>query len=189
MTTTLNKFSLDLRNFMDDVKIMQRGKFYLTPLQYDHVEEICFNLPLEGLRDIYSLGYDSPKEAILEMMESSEAYVVKSKDGPILCVTGLAFDSTIELPQFFCIFTNEVKKNLRLLVIGSRMIIGFFDKTHPWLCMSILSDFPIMLNWAASLGFEAVGISERRDHKYVEFVRCNPMEKSVSHKLSRPVMH
>ena len=178
MTTTLNKFSLDLRNFMDDVKIMQRGKFYLTPLQYDHVEEICFNLPPEGLRDIYSLGYDSPKEAILEIMES-----------PILCVTGLAFDSTIELPQFFCMFTNEVKKNLRLLVIGSRMIIGFFDKTHPWLCMSILSDFPIMLNWAASLGFEAVGISERRDHKYVEFVRCNPMEKSVSHKLSRPVMH
>ena len=132
---------------------------------------------------------DVPKEAILEMMEISEVYVVKSKDGPILCVTGLAFDSTIELPQFFCVFTNEVKKNLRLLVIGSRMIIGFFDKTHPWLCMSILSDFPIMLNWAASLGFEAVGISERRDHKYVEFVRCNPIEKSVSHKLSRPVMH
>tara|TARA_R110000772_G_scaffold54324_1_gene124056 strand:+ start:6264 stop:6788 length:525 start_codon:yes stop_codon:yes gene_type:complete len=174
---------------MDDLKVMQRGKFYLTPLQYNHVEEICSNLPPEGLHDIYCLGYDSPKEAILEMMENSEVYIVKSKDGPILCVTGLVFDNTIEWPQFFCIFTNEVKENLRLLVIGSRMVIRFFDKTHPQLCMSISSDFPIMLNWAASLGFEAVGFSEATDCKYIDFVRCNPIGKSVSHKSSRPVMH
>ena len=189
MTTTLSKYSPGLRNFMDDVKIMRRGKFYLTPLQYNHVDEICANLPPEGLYDIHCLGYDNPKEAILEMMEVSEAYVVKSKDGPILCVTGLFFDVTVELPQFFCIFTNEIKENLRLLVVGSRMIMGFFDKNHPRLCMCILSEFPTMLNWASSLGFEPIGISEQRNHKYIEFVRCNPMEKDVSDKLSRPVMH
>ena len=189
MTTTLSKYSLGLRNFMDDIKIMQRGKFYLTPLQYSHIEEICSNLPPEGLHDIKSLGYDTPKEALLEMMQISESYVVKSDGGPILCVTGLAFDVTIELPQFFCMFTNEIKKNLRLLIIGSHMIMGLFDQTHPRLCMSILSDFPLMLNWAASLGFEPVGVSEHYNCKYIEFVRCNPMEKDVSDKLSRPVMH
>ena len=189
MTTTLSKYSLGLRNFMDDIKIIQRGKFYLTPLLHSHVDEICSNLPPEGLYDLYCLGYDSPKEAILEMMHVSESYIVKSEGGPILCVTGVLFDTTIELPQFFCVFTNEVKKNLRLLIIGSRMIIRFFDRTYPRLCMSILSEFPIMLNWASSLGFEPVGTFEQRDHKYIEFVRCNPIENNVSPRTSRPVMH
>ena len=174
---------------MVEAKIIKRGKYYLTPLLHSHVNEICSNLPPEGLYDFHCLGYDDPREAILEMMEVSEVYVVKSEDGPILCLTGLAFDIDIELPQFFCVFTNEVKKNLRLLIIGSRMIIEFFDKAHPKLCMSILSEFPIMINWATSLGFEPVGFSEVLGHKYVEFVRCSHVEKNVSPKSSRPVMH
>jgi hypothetical protein len=55
--------------------------------------------------------------------------------------------------------------------------------------MTILADYEFMIDWAAWLGFEAVGMSQNGFNKYVEFVRCNPNKSNVYNLTSRPVTH
>jgi hypothetical protein len=45
------------------------------------------------------------------------------------------------------------------------------------------------LDWAAWLGFEAIGVTEFNSNHYVDFVRCISPQKSAYSETSRPVMH
>lgn len=174
---------------MDEVKVLKRGKNYVTPFSEAHIEELCVSLAPESKYELRCLGYHSTKEALMEMLSNAECYVAKSDGGPILAVGGVFFDHTAETPQFFTMFTVEVKENFTALARTSKMFVNFFDQTQPSMSLSILSEFELMLDWAAWLNFEAVGISEHNGHSYVEFVRCNPKQKNVSDNPSRPVMH
>ena len=89
----------------------------------------------------------------------------------------------------FAMFSNNIKKSFVAAARGSKMVVDFFDKTQPMMTMTILESNELILNWAVWLGFDPVGFVEQKNCKYVEFVRCNPKQKDVSHKPSRPVMH
>ena len=51
-------------------------------------------------------------------------------------------------------------------------MVNFLEKLYPMMTMMIDMEYEAMLNWAAWLGFEAVGISTTSSAQYVEFVRC-----------------
>ena len=180
---------LGLKSFMDELKVISRGKYYLTPFSEAHIDELCASLSPESRYELRCLGYSSIKEALIEMMNESESYVAKSEGGPILCVSGLFYDHSADDPQMFAMFTDGAKESFHMMARGSKMLTNFFDQTHPSMSMYILDKFPIMLNWAAWLGFQPVGLAIHNNNNYVEFVRCNPREKNVSHEGSRPVMH
>ena len=174
---------------MDEVEVLKRGKYYVTSLSEAHIDELCASLAPESHYELRCLGYETTREALMKMFCDADCYVAKSKGGPILAVGGIFFDSTADNSKFFTMFTVEVKENFTTLARTSRMFVNFFDQTQPSMSMSILSEFNVMLDWAAWLGFEPVGINEYRGHAYVQFVRCNPKHKNVSDKPSRPVMH
>ncbi len=69
------------------------------------------------------------------------------------------------------------------------MLVNFFDQSHAGLSMTVNGDFEFILDWAAWLDFEAVGVATMGPHKYVDFVRCNPNGKNVYDGTSRPVVH
>ena len=94
-----------------------------------------------------------------------------------------------EPPQLFALFTKHITKNFKGLARGSKMLISFLDQSYPDLSMQIAKEYESMLNWAVWLGFEPVGFSDWKNITYVDFVRCNPTQNCVSHKLSRPVIH
>ncbi len=189
MMISLSKCSRGSRNCMDDIKVVTRGNYYLTPFNQDHIPEVLNTLTKESRYDLKCLGYTDVSEAMDSVIDESECYVAKSNNGPIICISGLFFAEDWESPQMFALFTNHAKKNFHVMARGSKMVVDFFDLSYPSMSMSILDEFSIMLNWAAWLGFEPVGFSQHLNNNYVEFVRCNPKEKNVSHKLSRPVMH
>lgn len=172
---------------MDEIKIMERGSYYLTPFQEDHVYEFIHVIHPENVRELYKLGHTNVIDALKEMTEMSEVYLVRDGKGEIVFVGGLFFDE--DTPQMFAMFSSKLKDNFTVLARGSKMLINFFDKSYPMLSMTIQADYESMLNWAAWLGFEPVGISDYKNAQYVEFVRCNPAKNYVSHETSRPVMH
>lgn len=174
---------------MDEIKIVKRGKYYLTPFLEEHIDELCDSLSPESRFELRCLGYEGVREALNEIIHESESYVAKTKNGPIICISGLIFDKSSDCPQMFAMFTKDVKKSFHTMARGSTMLINFFDQTYPMLNMSILDKFSFMLDWASWLGFEPVSHIEYQGNGYVEFVRCNPMKKNVSNKSSRPVMH
>ena len=176
-----------IKNFMDEIKIMERGSYYLTPFQEDHVYEFIHVIHPENVRELYKLGHTNVIDALKEMTEMSEVYLVRDGKGEIVFVGGLFFDE--DTPQMFAMFSSKLKDNFTVLARGSKMLINFFDKSYPMLSMTIQADYEAMLNWAAWLGFEPVGISDYKNAQYVEFVRCNPAKNYVSHETSRPVMH
>jgi len=187
MTIGLIKLMRGIRNFMDEIKIMQRGSYYLTPFNEDHVYEFVHVIHPENVREIYKLGHTSVIDALKEMTEMSEVYLVRDGQGEIVFVGGLLFDQKI--PQMFAMFSSKLKSNFTVLARGSKMLINFFDQSYPSLSMTIQADYEAMLNWAAWLGFEPVCTAEYKNTQYVEFVRCNPVKNYVSHETSRPVMH
>lgn len=174
---------------MDEIRVVKRGKCYLTPFTEAHIDELCASLSPESQYELECLGYSSVREALLEVLDQAEAYVAKTEGGPILCISGLFFDASAESPQLFAMFTNAVKENFHLMARGSRLVISFFDQTHSSMSMTILDKFTLMIDWAEWLGFEEVGSFQYNNNCYVEFVRCNLIEKNVSHGESRPVMH
>ena len=47
-----------------EVKILKRGKFYLTPFTSDHIDEVAANLSQENIRELKILGHLDIKQAI-----------------------------------------------------------------------------------------------------------------------------
>lgn len=173
----------------DEVKIMSRGGAYLTPMKEHHIAELMDVLSKENKRELVLLGYQDIGTALQDMYDSSEVYIVRNKDNDLVFAGGLWHDANEEWPQMFAMFSYKVRENFNLLARGSKMLVNFFDQTQHGMSMTILSEYEFMLDWAAWLGFEAVGISANGPSKYVEFVRCNPNKTNVYNSASRPVTH
>ena len=181
---------MDSRNYIqDEVKIMSRGGAYLTPMKEHHIAELMDVLSKENRRELVLLGYEDIGNALQDMYNSSEVYIVRNKDNDLVFAGGLWHDANEEWPQMFAMFSYKVRENFKLLARGSKMLVNFFDQTQHGMSMTILSEYEFMLDWAAWLGFEAVGISANGPSKYVEFVRCNPNKTNVYNSSSRPVTH
>ena len=172
-----------------EAKIIKRGNFYLTPFTKDHVEEVIANLSPENVREINLLGYHNVRECIEEMMKYSDCYLVRKEGEVFTAISGLWYEDGKETPQFFAMFSKNIKKNFTSIARGSRMLITFFDRTQDEMCMRILSDHQFMLDWASWLGFEAIGVTQFNSNHYVDFVRCISPQKSAYSETSRPVMH
>jgi hypothetical protein len=178
---------MDLKPFTDEPKIISRGGSYLTPMTEDHIDELVRVLAFENVRELAMSGQTNIREALEEMYSTCEMYVVRSKEGDLLCMGGLSYND--DWPQLFAMFSRRMKENFHLMARGSKMLINFLDKTQEGMTMTILSEYAPMINWAAWLGFEPIGISEDKNIKYVEFVRCNPNKNNVYNSASRPATH
>ena len=178
----------DGKGFMqEEIKILSQGAFYMTPFRDYHIPEFLKVIHHETLIDLSNLGYEKITEALQNVVDTSESYIVKDKSGTILLVCGLVHDD--ETPQMFALFSSNLKDNYKSLVRSSRSLVSFFHQAHPLITMTISTRYNDMLQWASWLGFEAVGMSEHKKINYVEFVRCNSVKNYVSHETSRPVMH
>ena len=172
-----------------EVKILQRGKFYLTPFTLDHIDEVAQHLSRENRRELALLGHTDVKQALLEMYETSECYLCREEGSTFIMVGGLWFEEDQIWPQMFAMFSDKIKDNFHSMARGSQMFVNYFDQWHDGLSMTVLADYEFVLDWAAWLGFEAVGVSVDGANKYVDFVRCNTSKKNVYDETSRPVMH
>ena len=181
-----------------EVKIIERGDYYLTPFTIYHIDEVAEHLSPESKRELFLMGHTDIKQALYEMHECSSSYLARRNDDTFLMVGGLWYDGNYDgnakyweesAPQMFAMFSSGVKQNFHAIARGSRMLVNFFDQSEPSMTMTILSDYEPMLNWAAWLGFESVGVSLMNENKYVDFVRCNPNQKNVYDKALRPVKH
>lgn len=172
-----------------EVKILQRGEYYLTPFTLDHIDEVAMSLSQENRRELALLGHVNVREALTEMYQTSECYLCRKEGEGFIMVGGLWFDDDQTWPQMFAMFSDKIKENFHAMARGSQMFVGYFDQWHEGLSMTVLADYEFILDWAAWLGFEAVGISLDGPNKYVDFVRCNPNAKNVYDDSSRPVMH
>lgn len=175
------------RSYMDELKIMTRGAYYLTPFCEHHVYEFIHVIHPENIRELIELGHTNIMDALMEIVEKAEVYLVRDGEGEIIFVGGVYIDE--EHPQMFALFSTKLKNNFKVLARGSKMLVSFFDKTYGMMTMTINARYEAMLNWAAWLGFEPVGTSEWKKQQYIEFVRCNSGKNYVSHEASRPVMH
>lgn len=171
----------------NEIKVMERGSYYLTPFLEEHVHEFIHIIHPENVRELTLLGHTNIADALREVAETSDVYLVRDGNDEIIFVGGVILD--LDNPQMFAMFTTKIRDNFTLLARGSKMLTTFFDKTYPVLTMSINAQYDIMVNWAAWLGFEPIGLSEYKNQEYVEFVRCNPSENFVVSKSARPVMH
>lgn len=188
-TQTLYGKSKLASNRSTEVKILRRGDYYLTPFTLGHVDEVAENLSPENKRELLLLGHTDIKQALHEMHDTADSYLCRRNDETFLMVGGLWYNDDRESPQMFSMFSDGLKQNFHAMARGSKLLVNFFDKSETYMSMTILADYEGMLNWAAWLGFEAVGIHEVDANKYVDFVRCNPDEKIVYNKALRPVTH
>jgi len=175
--------------YTDEVKIIRRGQYYLTPFTTDHIDEVVEHLSKESRRELKLLGHTDISQAIKQMQKHSECYIARKENETFLAVGGLWYHEDQDFPQMFAMFSNNIKGNFNAMARGSLMFVKFFDRTQSHMSMVIMSDYEFMLNWASWLGFEAMGVSASGPTKYVDFVRCNPNENSVRGKLLRPVTH
>jgi hypothetical protein len=176
-------------NKSTEVKILERGAFYMTPLSPFHLDEVAQNMAPENRRELRLLGYTDLRVAMSEMYEQAEAYIVRKEGGPIICVGGLWYSEDQDHPQMFTIFTEHAKENFVMLARGSRMLVDFLSQAQSHMTMTILADYEGVLNWAVWLGFEPIGTIASGEHKYVEFIRCNLDGNCVYDSASRPVVH
>ena len=188
-TQTLYGKSKLASNRSTEVKILRRGDYYLTPFTLGHVNEVAENLSPENKRELLLLGHTDIKQALHEMHDTADSYLCRRNDETFLMVGVLWYNDDRESPQMFSMFSDGLKQNFHALARGSKLLVNFFDKSETYMSMTILADYEGMLNWAAWLGFEAVGIHQVDANKYVDFVRCNPNEKIVYNKALRPVTH
>ena len=186
--TSTSKFLKDSKE-STEVKLIQRGKYYLTPYNNNHLEEVANVLSVENIEELSFLGYQDTKDALVDLPHIAEAYVVREEGGAIIFIGGLLFEDDNQWPQMFAMFSNTIKKNFHVLARGSKMLVNFFDKTQAGMCMTILSKHSDMVQWATWLGFEVVGKTEFNGNTYIDFVRCNPNQKDVYDTASQPVMH
>ena len=172
-----------------DVKIINRGPYYLTPLRKDHLQEVHDHLSKENRRELKLLGYSSIMQALEEMYECSECYLARKDGEPFLFVGGLWYDAGDDMPQMFAMFSEQLGDNFTAMARGSKMFLDYIDKTNPNTTMTILADYEHMIQWALWLGYEPVGVALNGNNKYVEFVRCKNPHADVYDSTSRPMMH
>ena len=171
-----------------EVRVLKRGGYYLTPFTLSHIPEVVAGLSKESVHELKLLGHKSVTQALTEMYNCADCYIVRKEEEDFLMVCGLWYDGEVgdqDFPQLYAMFSEKIKDNFHAMARGSKMLVNFFDKTENYMTMTILSDYQIMLDWAGWLGFEAVGVSEG----YVDFVRCNPAQKNVYDKSLRPITH
>ena len=188
-TQTLYGKSKLASNRSTEVKILKRGDYYLTPFTLGHVDEVAENLSSENKRELLLLGHTDIRQALHEMHDTADSYLCRRNDDTFLMVGGLWYNDDQESPQMFSMFSDGLKQNFHAMARGSKLLVNFFDQSETYMSMTILADYEGMLNWAAWLGFEAVGIHQVDANKYVDFVRCNPDKKIVYNKALRPVTH
>ena len=188
-TQTLYGKSKLALNRSTEVKILKRGDYYLTPFTLGHVDEVAENLSSENKRELILLGHTDIRQTLHEMYETSDSYLCRRNDDTFLMVGGLWYNDDQESPQMFSMFSDGLKQNFHAMARGSKLLVNFFDQSETYMSMTILADYEGMLNWAAWLGFEAVGIHQVDANKYVDFVRCNPDKKIVYNEALRPVTH
>jgi hypothetical protein len=155
----------------------------------DHVEEVAEGLSKENKRELALLGHNDVRQALREMHETSECYICRKEGESFIMVGGLWFDDDTESPQMFAMFSDKIKDNFHAMARGSKMLVNFFDQAQGGMTMTVNADYEFILDWAAWLGFEAVGLYSSGPQKYVDFVRCNPQKKNAYDDPSRPVMH
>ena len=185
----LNKSQMASSKYTDEVRIITRGQYYLTPFTTNHIDEVVEHLSKESRRELRLLGHLDIPQAIEEMQKHSECYIARKQDETFLAVGGLWYDGDQDFPQMFAMFSKNIKGNFNAIARGSLMIVKFFDSTQTYMSMTILADYEFMLDWASWLGFEEMGVSTVGTNKYVDFVRCNPNENNVRDGLLRPVTH
>ena len=185
----INKSLMAGNKYIDEVKIIKRGQYYLTPFTKKHIDEVVEHLGKESRRELKLLGHLDIRQAIEEMQKFSECYIARKENQGFLAVGGLWYDNDQDFPQMFAMFSDTIKGNFKAMARGSQMLVNFFDTTQSHMSMTILADYELMLNWASWLGFEAMGISTLGKNDYVDFVRCNPNKNSVRGELLRPVTH
>ena len=178
---------MDSRNFTDEVRIMQRGGYYLTPFYEHHIYEFIHIIHPENIKELLESDYTNVLDALKELTENSEVYLVRDKNDEIIFVGGLFFEE--DTPQMFAMFSTKIRNNFFVLARGSKMLVNFFDKTYPMLSMCIKAEYADMLQWAVWLGFEPVGCSKEKNIDFIDFVRCNPDINNVVDELSRPIKH
>ena len=91
-----------------EVKILKRGKFYLTPFTLNHIDEVANNLSHENIRELKILGHLDIKQAITEMYECSECYLVRKEGELFTAVGGLWYAEDQDYPQMFFMFCNKI---------------------------------------------------------------------------------
>lgn len=186
--TYTNKLLKDSRE-STEVKILQRGEYYLTPFTLDHIDEVIENLSKENVKELVLLGYTDVRKALIKMHESSECYLCRKNNEDFIMIGGLWFAEDQECPQMFAMFSNKIKENFIAMARGSIMFVNYFDQFHSGLSMTILKEYEFITDWAAWLGFEVVGVINNDEIEYVDFVRCNPNQKDVYDCTSQPVIH
>jgi len=169
------------KNFTE-VKVIQRGEAYVTPLQPFHLKEI--NIHEENLNEFSYYGYEDVDEALEHMSQQSEAYICRNKRGQIIFICGLWFEIEDD-PQMFMILADNIPDNVHLMAKMSIALLHMFEMCHLTITMSILAKSERMLHWACWLGFAPVGT----DETFVDFVRCNITGNSVTDESLRPVTH
>ena len=85
---------------MDELRIMERGGYYLTPFQDDHIYEFIHIIHPENIKELLETGlYPDVLSALKDLTRKSEVYLVRDKNDEIIFVGGLLFDE--DTPQMF----------------------------------------------------------------------------------------
>ena len=90
-----------------EVKIIQRGQYYLTPFQPYHIDEVVEHLSSENIEELALLGYTNIREAITDMYETSECYIARKEGETFLAVGGLWYNEDQDCPQMFAMFSDN----------------------------------------------------------------------------------
>ena len=160
----------------------------MTPFRSEHVDDFVKVIHKDTVKDLIKLGHTNVAECLHEIAETCDVYMVRDKEGRIVIVSGVTFDEQDE-SVFFALFSKDIKESFTAMARGSRSMVNFLEKSYPMMTMMIDMEYEAMLNWAAWLGFEAVGISTTSSAQYVEFVRCAFPIDDDSPDVSRPTKH
>jgi hypothetical protein len=155
-------------------EVLRRGKYSLTPVILEDLDEIVEHLSEQNVEELMLLGHSNVSEAIRY---------------PFTFVGGLWPDLDGNAPQMFALFSSDLRENFVSIARGSKDLLKIFEQYHDTILMKILMKNEAMLNWACWLGFTPEEIIESDGVAYVSFVRCILPKTNVYTGESRPVMH
>jgi hypothetical protein len=170
-------------------EVLRRGKYSLTPVILEDLDEIVEHLSEQNVEELMLLGHSNVSEAIRYMILNTECYIARKDGHPFTFVGGLWPDLDGNAPQMFALFSSDLRENFVSIARGSKDLLKIFEQYHDTILMKILMKNEAMLNWACWLGFTPVEIIESDGVQYVSFVRCILPKTNVYTCESRPVMH
>ena len=112
VTPTLSSKSPKGSKGFTEVKILKRGRYYMTPFTLRQLDEVVNNLSDENKHELALLGHTDLEQAIIEMYETSECYLVRAEGESFIAVGGLFYSDDQQYPQMFCMFSDKIKKHL-----------------------------------------------------------------------------